>query len=136
MFWERIFPDIGKRGKKVVKSPHLATKWAMPAHRVFIHDALIALFETPVLDNNTIGIDFGKTIFDFKENTHLSPLSKPGVAPVVWETKLKPSTRTVLNPVETEGQELLLDFLVVSDSTIYFFWYSSGMYSVFRRFYR
>jgi hypothetical protein len=95
----------------------------MPVHQVAIHNALIALFETPVPDDNAIGrtvftrvlgpdpLDFGKLVFDFKDKEHLSALSKQGVSPVVWEAKFKPSTRTVLNPIETEGHELLLDFL-------------------------
>jgi hypothetical protein len=33
---------------------------------------------------------------------------------VVWESKLKPNARTVLNPIDNEGQELLLDFLGAS----------------------
>ncbi len=123
----------------------------MPTHRVFIRVALIALFETPVPDNNTLGrtvltrvlgpdpIDFGKTVFDFKDNMHLSTgtLSKPGVARVVWETKLKPSTSTVLNPIETEGQELLLDFVGGSRFHhlifLVFFWHVLSLSSSLQR---
>ena len=69
----------------------------MPSHRVAIRDALIALFENPVPDNNTVcrtvltlvlglsPIDFGKPILNFKENEHLSALCKPERSPVVWE---------------------------------------------------
>ena len=95
----------------------------MPTHRVAIRNALIALFENPVPEDDTVGrtilirvlgpspIDFGKAVFNFKDNEHLSALSKPGHSPVVWESKLKPKTRTVLNPIDNEGHELLLDFL-------------------------
>jgi hypothetical protein len=124
----------------------------MLVHRGAIRNALIALFETPVSDDNAIGrtvptrvlgpdpLDFGKPVFDFKDKAHLQALSKPGVPPVVWETKLKPSTRTVLNPIENEGHdlaELLLDFLVILDIFQYpffpsleFYCFSFGMYSV------
>ena len=37
-----------------------------------------------------------------------------GCVQVVWESKLKPNARTVLNPINNEGQELLLDFLGAS----------------------
>lgn len=98
----------------------------MPTHRVAIRDALVTLFENPVPDDNTVGrtilshvlgpspINFAKAIFDFKHNEHLAALCKPGQNPGVWETKLRPNTRTVLDPIETEGQELLLDFLGAS----------------------
>ena len=98
----------------------------MPTHRVAIRDALIALFESPVPDDNSVGrsilarvlgpspIDFAKPVLNFRENEHLSALSRPGSTPVVWESKLKPNARTVLNPIDTEGQELLLDFLGAS----------------------
>ncbi len=100
----------------------------MPTHRVAIQDALIAILERPVPDDNTVGrsilvrvlglsaIDFGKPIFNFKEleNEHLSALSRPGAAPVVWESKLKPNARTVLKPIDNEGQKLLLNILGAS----------------------
>ena len=98
----------------------------MPTHRVAIRDALIALFENPVHEDNAVGrtiltrvlgpspIDFGKPIFNFRANEHLSTLLTPGSIQVVWESKLKPNTHTVLNPIDKEGQELLLDFLGAS----------------------
>jgi hypothetical protein len=112
----------------------------MPTYRVAIWDALIALLESPVPEHNTVGrsilarvlgpspIDFGKPVFNFKENEHLSALPRPGAAPVVWESKLKPklppNARTVLNPMDKEGQELLLDFLGAS-------WFISSFVSLF-----
>ncbi len=61
----------------------------MPNPRLAIRDSLIALFETPVSEDNAVGrtvltrvlgpspIDFAKPIFDFKDNAHLSALSTP-----------------------------------------------------------
>ncbi len=59
-------------------------------------------------------IDFGKPIFNFRDNEHFSALFTLGFNPVVWEFKLKPNTCTVLNPINNEGQEILLDFLGAS----------------------
>ena len=99
----------------------------MPVHRCAIRDSLITLFETPVTEDNAVGrtvlanvlgpspIDFAKPIFNFKDNAHLSALSTPGRTPVVWESKLKVKSRTVLNQIENEGQELLSDFLGASE---------------------
>ena len=98
----------------------------MPVHRSAIpsRDSLIALFETPVSEDNAVGrtvlthvlgpapIDF--PIFNFKDNSHLSALSTPGRTPVVWESKLNLRAHTVLNQIENEGQELLSDFLGAS----------------------
>ncbi len=69
----------------------------MPDHRVAIRDALIALLESPVHDDNSVGmtiltrvifpraslIDLGKPVFNFRDTEHLSPLVKPGPTPVV-----------------------------------------------------
>jgi hypothetical protein len=98
----------------------------MPVRRLKIREALIALFETPVPEDNAVGrtlltrvlgpspIDYARPVFDFKDNEHLSALKTPGHTPVVWETKPKAKARTVLDPIENEGQELLLDFLGAS----------------------
>jgi hypothetical protein len=98
----------------------------MPAHRSAIRDSLIALFETPVSEDNAVGrtvltrvlgpspVEFAKPVFDFKDNAHLSAQSTPGRTPVVWESKQKTRARTILNQIENEGQELLLDFLGAS----------------------
>ncbi len=98
----------------------------MPTHRVAIRDALVTLFESPVPDDNALGrtilsrvmdhspINFEKPIFNFKDNAHLSALSKPGQNQGGLETKLRPKTSTVLNPIKTKGQELLIDFLGAS----------------------
>ena len=95
----------------------------MPACRSVIRDALIALFENPVPEDNSVGrtvlarvlgpsqIDFAGPIFNFRDNDHLSVLSTPGHTPVVWESKQKTKSRTVLNPIANDGQEHLMDFL-------------------------
>ena len=94
----------------------------MPTHRVAVQDALIALFQIPVPEEDTVGrnvltrvlgqsVSFGKAIFNFRDNEHLKNLLTPGSTPVVWESKQKPNTRTVLNPINNAGQEVLLDFL-------------------------
>ena len=60
--------------------------------------------------------DFERQLIDVLANKHLSGLSRPGVPPVVWETKERHSARacTVLDPVATVGQRLLLEFLGMS----------------------
>ncbi len=59
--------------------------------------------------------DFERLLIDVAANVHLSGLSRPGVPPVVWETKDKQSARvrTVLDPVAIAGQQLL-EFLGMS----------------------
>ena len=94
----------------------------MPTHRVAVQDALIALFQIPVPDDDTVGrtvltrvlgpsVSFGKAIFNFRDNDHLKNLLTPGATPVVWESKQKPNTHTVLNPIDNAGQEVVFDFL-------------------------
>jgi hypothetical protein len=94
----------------------------MPTHRVVVQDALIALFQIPVPDEDSVGrtvltrvlgpsVSIGNAIFNFWDNEHLKNLMTPGSTPVVWESKQKPNTRTVLNPINNAGQEVLLDVL-------------------------
>jgi hypothetical protein len=94
----------------------------MPTHRVAVQDALIALFQITVPDDGSVGrtvltrvlgpsVSFGKAIFNFRDTEHLKDLLTPGYTPVVWESKQKPNTRTVLNPINNAGQEVVLDFL-------------------------
>ncbi len=58
-------------------------------------------------------VSFGKAIFNFRDNKHLKGLLTPGYTPMVWESKQKPNTRTVLNPINNAGQEVKLIFQVV-----------------------
>ena len=96
----------------------------MPTHRVAVQDALIARFQIPVPDDESVGrtvlarvlgpsVSFAKAIFNFRDNEHLKDLLTPGSTPVVWESKQKPNTRTVLNPINHAGHEVVLDFLGV-----------------------
>jgi SAM-dependent methyltransferase len=41
----------------------------------------------------------------------IAALVKPGVKPVIWESDVKPSRRTVLNPIDNPGQQLLVDWI-------------------------
>jgi hypothetical protein len=91
------------------------------------------MFEKPVPETDTVSrevltrilgtkqIDWTTPILDIAANPHLSALARPGVPPIVWETKERRSAnaRTVLDPIATAGQELLLHFLgnVVYTST-------------------
>ena len=83
--------------------------------------SLKQLFEAPIEADDTIAravlqsvvgpkqIDFSRIVSDFTDNAHLLPLVKPAVSPVVWENEDKESLKTVLDPIETEGQELLFE---------------------------
>ena len=53
---------------------------------------------------------------DFKENQNFFPLAKADVSPVVWEDKATPARTIVLETIETEGQELLLDWMFAFSS--------------------
>ena len=90
-----------------------------------MRNTLISLFEIPVPETDLVGrevltrvlgvkpSDFERPLIDIAANVHLSGLSRPGVPPIVWETKERHSARarTVLDPVATAGQRLLLEFL-------------------------
>ncbi len=56
-------------------------------------------------------IDFSKKVLDFTDNVHLCPLVNGAIAPVVWENEVMTFCKTVLDPIETEGQEVLLEWL-------------------------
>ncbi len=55
--------------------------------------------------------DFDKKVIDFTNNPHLAPLVKPGILPVIWESDVKTTRMTVLNPIDNEGQQLLVDWI-------------------------
>ena len=90
-----------------------------------MQNTLIVLFKTPVPETDLVSqevltrvlavkpSDFERPLIGITTNVHLSGLSRPGVPPIVWETKDRHSTRarTVLDPVATAGQRLLLEFL-------------------------
>ena len=97
---------------------------ALTRHRTDLRNVLISLFESPMPDTDTVGkevltrvlgqpMDWSKKIIDIASNPHLSALARPGVPPIVWETKDRKASnaRTVLDPISNAGQEVLLDFL-------------------------
>ncbi len=112
----------------------LPAERALRINRADIHNALIALFETPVPVTDQVGrqvlthvlganpSDFDKQLIDIAGNTHLTTLSRPSVPPIVWETKERYSShaRTVLKPITTAGQQVLLEFLSMP-----FFWFQT-----------
>ncbi len=93
-----------------------------------IQTALIALFKSHVSETDQVSrevlscvlgtktSDFNRPIIDISTNPHLSGLSRQGVPPIVWETKERHSahSRTVLDPISTAGQHVLLEFLGMS----------------------
>ena len=97
---------------------------ALGKHRLDLREVLIAMFEKPVPETDTVSrevltrilgtkqIDW-TPILDIAVNPHLSALARAGVPPIVWETKERRSSnaRTVLEPISTAGQEILLHFL-------------------------
>jgi hypothetical protein len=56
-------------------------------------------------------IDFSKKILDFAENVHLRLLVNGAVAPVIWENEEMTHSKSVLENIETEGQEVLLEWI-------------------------
>ncbi len=84
---------------------------------------LCALFENPVdLDDSVCNAmlcsvmvpgyqNFDRNVVDFTNNQHPAPFIKPGAKPVIWEIDVKPSRRTVLNPIDNQGQQLLVDWI-------------------------
>ena len=98
---------------------------ALGKHRLDLQEVLIVMFKKPVPDTDNVSrevltrilgtkqIDWTQPILDIAANPHLSALARAGVPPIVWETKERRSTnaRTVLEPISTAGQEILLHFL-------------------------
>jgi hypothetical protein len=59
-------------------------------------------------------VDFSRPIIDIASNPDLKALARAGVPPIVWETSERmkaTNARTVLDPITTAGQEVLLEFL-------------------------
>ena len=92
-------------------------------HRSTVRRALGALFEAPIDGDDDVSravlrsilgqeeLDFDTKVVDFTNNPHLAPIVKAGVKPVIWERKLKPAWRTALNPIDNQGQQLLVDWI-------------------------
>ena len=89
-----------------------------------MRNALIKLFEEPVPENYKAGrqvlhsilgrddIPINKPVLCFADPV-LSAMAKPGVTPIVWETKARLATggKTVLESMEGAGSECLMEFL-------------------------
>ena len=59
-------------------------------------------------------VDWSKPIINIASNPHLKALARPGVPPIVWETSERmkaTNAHTVLDPITTAGQKVLLEFL-------------------------
>ena len=92
-------------------------------HRNIVRRALRHLFEAPIEEFDTIAravlqsvlgpkqIDVSQKVLDLRANEHLVPLVKAEVSPVVCEDEVTPSWKTVLETFETEGQELLFEWM-------------------------
>jgi hypothetical protein len=101
---------------------------ALRIHREDMQTALIALFKSPVPETDQVSrevlshvlgvqpIDFDRPIIVILTNSHLSCMSRQGVPLIVWETKERHSAHahTVLNPISTASQQVLLEFLGMS----------------------
>ena len=98
----------------------------MGKHRSDMRDALIKLFEEPVPENYKAGrqvlhsilgrrddLPLDRPILCFATNPILSAMAKPGLTPIVWETKARLATggKTVLESMEGAGTECLMEFL-------------------------
>jgi hypothetical protein len=97
----------------------------MPKHSTNMREVLIKLFEEPVPESyktggqvlqNILGcndIPLDRPVLCFASNPLLTAMAKPGVSPFVWETKARLSMggKTVLEPMEGVGAELLMEFL-------------------------
>ncbi len=106
---------------------------ALLVHRADMMTALIVLFKSPIPETDQFGrkvlsrvlgtktTDFNEQIIDITTNPHLSGLSRQGVPTIVWEIKERHQARshTVLDPISTVGQEVLLDFIGISFVQVY-----------------
>jgi hypothetical protein len=85
-----------------------------------VRDVLIDLFEMPIPETAPVNreivsrMDGSTPVIHIASNPHLQALTRPGVLPIVWETKARKKNgvaRSVLDPIAAAGQEPLLDFL-------------------------
>ena len=95
----------------------------LQAHRTTVHRALGALFESPIDIDDKVSRavlrsvlgpgerNFKEKAIDFSDNQHLAVLVKPAVLPVIWVSESKLSRKTVLNPIDNQGQQLLVDWI-------------------------
>jgi hypothetical protein len=94
-------------------------------HRVSVQDVLIDLFKTPIPESAPVNreivsrilgksVDWSPPVIHIASNPHLQALARPGVLPIVWETKARKKNdiaRSILDPIAAAGQDPLLDFL-------------------------
>ena len=84
---------------------------ALAKHRYDVRDVLITLFEKPIPEADVVSrevvtrvlgktVDWTKPVLDVATNPHLKDLVRPGVPPIVWETKERKGSfaRSVLDP--------------------------------------
>ena len=90
-----------------------------------MRNVLIDLFETPIPESAPVNkeivshilgksVDWSTPVIHIPSNPHLQVLARPGVLPIVWETKDRKKAglaRSILDPIAAAGQESLLDFL-------------------------
>ena len=90
-----------------------------------MRDALVKLFEEPVPENYKAGrqvlhsilgrddLPLDRPVLCFATNPILSAMAKPGLTPIVWETKARLATggKSVLESMEGAGSECLMEFL-------------------------
>jgi hypothetical protein len=101
--------------------PLFSTERAMRNHRIDMRNTLISLFETPVPKTDLVGrevltrvlavkpSDFEKQLIDIATNVHLQGLIRPGVPPIVWETKERHSNRAH-TPLRRQDSDSFLSF--------------------------
>ena len=90
-----------------------------------MRDALVKLFEEPVPENYKAGrqvlhsilgsddLPLDRPVLCFATNPILGAMAKPGLTPIVWETKARMATggKSVLESMEGAGCECLVEFL-------------------------
>ena len=90
-----------------------------------MREVLIDLFEIPIPETAPVNreivsrilgksVDWSTPVIHIASNPHLQALARPGVLPIVWETKARKKNgvaRSVLDPIAAAGQDPLLDFL-------------------------
>ncbi len=90
-----------------------------------MRDVLIDLFDMPIPEtaqanreivSRILGkpVDRSTPVIHIASNPHLQALARPGVLPIVWETKARKKSglaRSILDPIAAAGQNPLLDFL-------------------------
>jgi hypothetical protein len=105
---------------------HMCTERCLGKHHSQIRDALSNSLSIPFLRSYKVGREvlhsilgsyviayYDRHILCFNTDLHLTGIARPGVAPIVWETKARIDLgcKTVLDPIENAEQKLLMDFI-------------------------